>query len=248
MSKYGTYRSKGPSVIERYPELAQELAQLGEDQDRHFELATALCAPNGPGVTTPLFQVDILLLSVINRSLDLIEGFVHAYNGWNLSTAAPVVRMQVDNVLRLSLLAKAPVGSVTDILFAGIPLNKESDPLNNPGEKHKLTDQRLRKHARVSFPWLDLVYEQSSGWVHFSSVHIGVTMRLDKNGAIFGRFPSDIGQYPPDFLAQVLWAMRKATAGVLEILTWFASGKAEAASGLGRHDFDYLISRDGPKH
>jgi len=188
-------------------------------------------ARTDPGTTTPLFPIDFVLLSVLNRSLDLVAGFTWAYDRWNLSTAAPIVRMQVDNVLRLALLAKAPAGLVTDVLLSGKPLNKEKDPLARPGEKYRLTDHRPRDHTRDRFPWLDLVYEKSSGWVHFSSVHTGVTMQVTDDGEIFGRFPSDTSRYPFEFLEQVLWAMCQATAGVLDIVSQFADAKAQAASG-----------------
>jgi hypothetical protein len=181
---------------------------------------------------TPLFPVDIVLLSVLNRSLDLIDGFTSTYDSWNLSTAAPVVRMQVDNVLRLGLLVAAPPGTVTDLLLSGRPLSHERDPLSPPGKKHRLTDQRPRDHARSRYPWLDRVYEKSSEWVHFSSVHIGVTVEVADNGEAFGRFPSDINRYPFDFLEQVVWAMQTATAGVLEVVELFANAKADTSAGL----------------
>lgn len=136
-----------------------------------------------------------------------------------------------DNVLRLALLLKAPPGSVTDLLLAGTPLNRARDPLALPGQKYKLTDQRLRDHARDLYPWLDLVYEKSSGWVHFSSVHVAVTMEVTEDGRFFSRFPGDIDRYPVEFLEQVLWAMQQATAGVLSVVDTFARDKSAAVAG-----------------
>jgi hypothetical protein len=131
----------------------------------------------------------------------------------------------------LVLLSKAPPGSVTDLLLNGTPLNKATDPLSPPGKKYKLTDQRLRDHAREPYPWLDLVYEKSSEWVHLSSVHVGVTMQVTEDGKVLGRFPSDIDRYPFEFLEQVLWAMQQATTGVLSVVGTFADGKSMAAQG-----------------
>lgn len=230
MSKYSDYRANGPTLLERHPELSSAYDCFGVDQDKHFELVTAICGTNGPGATTPLFKSDFVLLSVLNRSLDLVDGFLWAFNRWNLSTAAPCVRMQLDNVLRLGLLLKAGPGAA-DILLSGRPLNRERDPLSAPGKKYTLTDQRLREHASDRFPWLDLVYEKSSGWIHFSKVHVGVTMNVTTDRQISGRFPSDINLYPVDFLEQVLWAMRESTAGVLEIASAFAEGKRQASAG-----------------
>lgn len=230
MSKYEEVRSRGPRLTIRYPEFAAGMQALADQQDQHFVLVKALCGTQGPGKSTRLFDVDFVLLSVINRSLDLISGFRWSYDQWNLSTAAPIVRMQVDNLLRLALLAKAPPNSIAKTLLSGKALRKEADPLASPGKKHTLTDQRLREHARDRFPWIDLVYEKASGWVHFSSVHVGVSMQVTEDRKVFGRFPSDINRYPREFLEQVLWAMRQATSGLVEIVEGFARGKSHAAA------------------
>jgi hypothetical protein len=236
MSKYSEFRTNGPTTIEHHPALRPDYDCLFEDQDRHFELVKAICGTTGPDSSTPLFQCDFVLLSVLNRSLDLVDGFLWSFNRWNLSTAAPIVRMQVDNLLRLVLLSKAGPGPAVEALLSGGPLSKERDPLAPSGKKNTLTDQRLREHARDRFPWLDLVYEKSSGWIHFSSVHVGVTMVITEDGQFSGRFPSDISRYPYEFLEQVLWAMRASTAGVLDIVTEFAEGKRQSLLGWERPD------------
>jgi hypothetical protein len=215
-------------MLERHVELQSAYDDLIERHDEHFEVVGAICGTNGPGKTTPLAPCDYVILSVLNRSLDLVDGFLWSFNRWNLSTAAPAVRMQVDNVLRLSLLLRAGPGPVVDLLLSGDPLNKIRDPLAPPDKKFKLTDERLRLYARERFPWLDLVYEKSSGWVHFSSVHIGVTLEVSEDRQLSSHFPSDINRYPLDFLEQVLWSMNEATSGVLDIAREFASAKAEA--------------------
>lgn len=228
MSKYDTYRAARPSLRELHPDLAPALDQLTIDQDRHFEIVKLLLGPNGPGVLAPLFPVDIVFMSVLNRSLDLIAGFVGAFESWNLSTAAPTVRMQVDNLLRLCILAKSPPEAVDEMFLSGKPLNKVVDPLAPPGSKVKLTDHTLREHARPHFPWVDEVYTRSSGWVHLSQVHIEVAMHVDDDGFLSARFPSDIDNYPHDFLEQVLWAMGEATSAVLQIIEDFAVSKADS--------------------
>src|ERR1039458_2469441 len=232
VTKYADYRSKGPTTLERHVELQSAYDELSESHDEHFKLVRAICGTNGPGKTTPLFPCDCVILSILNRSLDLVDSFLWSFNRWNLSTAAPAVRMQVDNVLRLSLLSRAGPGPVVDLLLSGDPLNKIRDPLAAPDKKLKLTDESLRLYARERFPWLDLVYEKSSGWVHFSAVHIGVTLEISEDGQLSGRFPTDINLYPFDFLEQVLWSMNEATSGVLDIAREFANAKAD---GLGNH-------------
>jgi len=230
MSKYEDSRRGQPTVTERYPQLAQGFAFLRDQQDTHFDLVHRLVGTTADRGLTPLFEVDLVLLSVLNRSLDLIDGFVCTYDRWNVSTAAPQVRMQVDNLLRLALVHVAPPHSVSRLLLSGDRLSDHADPLAPPGKKFKLSDARLRDHARPLYPWLDQVYEKASGWIHFSSVHVGVTMLVGADGTLSGRFPSDIDHYPFDFLEQVLWAMNEATRGVVSFIDAFASGKEQASS------------------
>lgn len=231
MSRYTDARDAVPTVRLAHPGLVEDSEALLRAHDGHFDAVNALLHPTQDDGTSPLFQCDLVLLSVINRSLDLVGGFLDAFDRWNLSVAAPTVRMQVDNLLRLVALDKGGPGRMTDILLSGRPLHKEQDPLAPTGKKFRLTDARLRDHARDRFPWLDLVYEKSSGWVHFSSVHVGVTIEVDDAGQVFSRFPSDTSRYTFEFLEQVLWAMNETTSGLLSIVDDFALGKASASTG-----------------
>jgi hypothetical protein len=92
--QYESYRAHQPTVTVRLPQLEPALRFLEKQQDEHFDLVRRLCGTTAGQDSTPLFQVDIVLLSVLNRSLDLIDGFLATFDRWNLSTAAPQVRMQ----------------------------------------------------------------------------------------------------------------------------------------------------------
>jgi hypothetical protein len=228
MTRYDTYRAGRQTVTTRFPQLEASLRFLESQQDAHFDVVGRLCGVPSGHDTVPLFEIDFVLLSVLNRSLDLIDGFRATFYRWNLTSAAPQVRMQVDNLLRLNLVLVAPPNTVAKLLLSGERMSRHVDPLAPPGSKVKLTDSRLREHARPNFPWLDRVYENASEWVHFSGTHVGVTMHLENEGAsVSGRFPSDIDVYPYDFLEQVLWAMNETTAGVLQIAHDFADGKQQ---------------------
>jgi hypothetical protein len=228
MNRYDTYRAGQQTVTTRFPQLEASLRFLESQQDAHFDVVMRLCGSSSGHGSVPLYEIDVVLLSVLNRSLDLIDGFRATFDRWNLTSAAPQVRMQVDNLLRLNLVLVAPPNTVARILLSGERMSRHLDPLAPPGSKVKLTDSKLREHARTKFPWLDRVYEKASEWVHFSETHVGVTMQLEHEGAsVFGRFPSAIDVYPYDFLEQVLWAMNETTAGVLQIANDFANGKEQ---------------------
>jgi hypothetical protein len=129
MTQYESYRAQQPTVTVRFPQLEPALRFLEEQQDEHFELVPHLCGAVVGHDSTPLFEVDIVLLSVLNRSLDLIDGFLATYDRWNLITAAPQVRMQVDNLLRITMLLVAPPNTVTKLLLSAERLSSHVDPM-----------------------------------------------------------------------------------------------------------------------
>ena len=229
MSLYKKYRQEEPLVTERYPELSDQLSNLVELQDDHFDMVKKLLAPRGSSGTSPLFNLDILTLSILNRSLDLIQGFCEAYPTWNLTVAAPVVRMQLDNVMRLVIIIDAPASAgLVDAMLDGERLSKVTDPLGPPGKRYKLTDSRLQEHAERHFPWLRLVYDKTSKWVHFSPTFVGSTFRVDDD-IIAARFPFSTDKIPLELLESVLWAMYQASAAVLYCADEIAKAKHLAA-------------------
>lgn len=75
----------------------------------HVELSKRfLGASNGD-----IYEIDLVYLGVMVRSYSLADGFIDAFDSWNPIVAAPLLRMQIDNLVRLSYMARAP--SATDV-------------------------------------------------------------------------------------------------------------------------------------
>ena len=150
------------------------------------------------------------------RSYSLVDGFLDAFDTWNPIVAAPLIRMQLDNLVRLSYMCLAP--SSTDVarhVLSGGEFRKLRDP-----DGRVLTDARLIRHAREFHPWVPAVYEATSGWVHFSPAHVYAAVRLKHDEA--GE-PTDVlnitvpltsDDIPVSALEELLGAMTKATEEV----------------------------------
>jgi hypothetical protein len=66
----------------------------------HFELTRRfLC-----GRRAAVFD-GLLVVTVAARSYSLVDGFLSGFGTWNPVVAAPVVRVQIDNLVRLSYAA-----------------------------------------------------------------------------------------------------------------------------------------------
>ncbi len=189
-----------------------------------------LCATSG------MAAVDLLLFGLTTRALETVDAFAVLLQRWNVTAAANEVRIQLDNLLRLTLLWHIDAGSdAFAALRDGHPLNKVSDP-TKPGTKAKLTDQRLRELASPEYPWIDHYYEEASRWIHYSGRHLGVALQfgeLADDGSVpfSGYLPPRPDSYDADSLGDMLDAFINVTTAFAERLGVWVEGKRIHSEG-----------------
>jgi hypothetical protein len=124
-----------------------------------------------------------VLMALVQRSFSHIDGFVEMVRRKNRFCAIALLRLQVDNMLRLSAfdLVNDP-DEVRDALLEDKPLSKIKGRDGRP-----LTDQNLKTELNKTYPWIELVYNQASGFVHFSGSHIFATVRAEVVTPIEGK-------------------------------------------------------------
>lgn len=114
-----------------------------------------------------LYMEDLFFLSIIDKSIKLIDSFLYALDKRNITVLATLTRVQMDCVMRS--FATTMVCDSGDfcksILIDNIQVNKLTDTDN-----HKLTDRNLCKALQkyLNLPVYDL-YKNVCGFVHFSS-------------------------------------------------------------------------------
>lgn len=227
MTRYAEIRSSQLSVSERHPNLGKKVTDLAKISDQQYECAKRIMAGGH------LYALDLLLLSLLARSLDIIDAFLASLDRWNVAVASSLVRLQIDNVLRANLFAITRHSN--DILLHLIkdrPLRKlplPSDLLQHIphhfGKKPKCSDAVLIELARYQYKWLPDAYSTASSWVHHSAAHVLTTWRLAGESRIAGRIPVDIDQFEPDFLEPLLDAMGLASRTLTNYLTTWAVRK-----------------------
>ncbi len=172
-----------------------------------------------------------------NRAGELAVGFADDVEAWNFTSATPLIRLQLDNFLRLDLVGRAgPDSTIVNDLLSGEPLNAVEDPTAEPsakGRRPKLTDRQLMKGASTTNPWVQKIYEESSRWIHLSNRHHVASYSFEGD-EFQGRVPPAPGSYPEDFIEDVLWAMTTTTLGVLSYLNYMRLGYESAASEAKR--------------
>ena len=140
-------RSLAP--FERYPnELATDRVKLGQLLDHHTTLSTRFIGAGGG----TLWPTDIFIFGVALRSFHLVEGFIQAFDSWNVTVAVPIIRMQIDSLVRIAYVAQAPdCDELAMALMRGEQLRKMKtydDPTRNA------YDGELVERAGRIYSWL----------------------------------------------------------------------------------------------
>jgi len=207
---------------ERYPALAGRREALRLLLPEHLTVMAA-------AFREEIYVPDLLIWSFAQRSYALVDGFLGAFDTWNLLVAAPLVRLQIDTLVRLSYALTCPdMDALTARLFDGVEFRAMKDETGQ-----LLSDRRLVKRAQKLHPWLEPVYDVASGWVHFSPVHLFLGTQAS-DGKLSGRLPLNPDVLPERLLSEVLGAMLQATQDLVGYLDMWAAHKAELAANHNR--------------
>jgi hypothetical protein len=150
------------SVQESDP--AQAILALRSRREKHFELGRRIIEAFGGA----LYGFDILAIASLNRSVSLLSAFCHLIEVRNFISAAPLIRLQLDNAMRLCAanLAADPHEFTVQVM-EGAPIKKLKDRSG-----HLLTDTYLVQSLARRHPWVTSVYDNTSGYIHLSEKHI----------------------------------------------------------------------------
>lgn len=123
-----------------------------------------------------LYHLDFYVSGIISRSLSLIYGFETLILSKNYVSAAHLVRPHLDNFMRLnaSWLVENPHEFASKV-WAGEQVRKLRDR-----EGKLMVDAYLKQKATELYPWMKDVYEETSGFVHFSNKHINNAISVDE--------------------------------------------------------------------
>lgn len=143
---------------ERYlEELDNRLQVLSELRKRIIEMSKII-------IGGPLYKEDFFFTSAMNRSVALLDGISEMLKNRNLTCGGILLRSQIDNCMRI--FAAFIAENQTDFIDGFVAGKKISDMKDDRGNKMK--DYILRQRLAEYDGQLDLVYRNSSGYVHLS--------------------------------------------------------------------------------
>jgi hypothetical protein len=199
------------------------LRHLRESRDLHLELAQRIMQADGGKI----FGTDLVALAVVNRSLALVDGFSLLVEHRNPLCAIPIVRFQVDSVLRLFALSLVDdPHQMAQPLLAGTPFRK----IKSRGGKD-LSDRYLAKEADKLFPGIEKVYDDTCAFVHLSAgamlnpvVSVDAEDRRVEFGIGGGR------EWTEQEMNETVDTFTRATEVLIQLCAWWLQQKEHVAA------------------
>lgn len=140
--------------------LTERLAFLRSAKDHQYEILKWLFAAD----TETLYHADFVAFGVMQRSTALIDGFALLVEHKNALAAAPLLRLQIDSVIRFNACWLVDDSTkITNALWDDRPLNKVKDRTGQ-----RMTDSYLARAISDRYPWLPDAYKQASSFIHLS--------------------------------------------------------------------------------
>jgi hypothetical protein len=199
-------------------EIEQRLVFLEESRHSHYNIIQAMNVSEGFTI------LDMFIWVVLKRSISLAYGFTTLIRASNLICAAPLVRLQIDNLLRYhaAFLVNNQEEFVVEF-FSGTPIRKMRDRNGN-----LMRDVYLQQEVSKRFSWLEDVYQRTSGYVHLSEQHMFNTIRASGKGegAIEGYIGPDDKLVSDEVYEDAVETMILVTHSLLtDVADWVTKGR-----------------------
>ncbi len=172
-------------------------------------------------VNRPFGYQDLYLLGIARRALAQAKAFRQCVDDRNGLVASAILRLQLDTVLRLyALFWVADPEAFAGRVFAG----EQIDRLK-AADGQQMKDRYLIDKIKDRNPWVETVYKNTSGLIHFSDRHIHAAIRLkdgDSGSVEFFLGPNNPAHTLGDF-QELLEAFFHCTAMVVVAAgDWFS--------------------------
>ncbi|MEQ2655238.1 hypothetical protein AAAT68_00070 [Lawsonibacter asaccharolyticus] len=198
-------------------EYEREIEALIPELDRLNEEAISIA---GDIIGSTVLLVDLGFSPLLNRSLQLTDGFIAMIKARNLTCAATLLRLQLDNCMRLYALyiaedRKAFINS----LMAGEKIDKLRD---KNGQQMK--DWYLKKELTKLDTQFSTVYDNTSGYIHFSGKAFYQSVSAGEDNTL----EFQVSHTTPEKLNPILLECVRAYTHYLEFFYLLIRGAAEA--------------------
>ena len=165
--------------------LEQYLLELEGEGDKLITIGKQLL--ENIGIT----EFSLFCTAILNRTINLNRGFITLIKDSNYIAAAPLVRLNLDSLLRLFASSQSEFNYET---FAQkVRKGEKISNMKDKAKKKKLKDFELvlMLKDKKGFSWENDVYETGSGFVHLSINHIKSSYSINDETMTGGIMKSD---------------------------------------------------------
>ena len=141
--------------------LEAALAHLRASKPAHLQALQQATLANGAA----LYPADLIIHGVAQRSLQLLSGFSVMVEQSNVVCAVPLLRLQLDSIMRFYALWLVP--DPNEVLLALLSDKPFKNLKSSDGKS--LMDTYLKEQLSKHHPWVSEVYKRTSGFIHLSS-------------------------------------------------------------------------------
>jgi hypothetical protein len=199
---------------------------LAADRDAMTKLGMAVLGSDG----TPFFPLDFMAIAAVKRNVSISKALAMMVEAWNMVGARALLRIHIDTSLRFSAawLVQDPHDFASKVV-AGQRIDTMQDR-----DGKKLRDAHLVAVRSEDYPWLERVYGNLSGYVHFSGAHIYDTVTdLDDDTLTIQFLVSESDLKFPEFSwNEVLECSREANGMLAHFLRGYGATKRMSPDAL----------------
>ena len=165
-----------------------------------------------------MYLCDLVVLGLVDRNIALVEAIPPLIETRNLHAIAPLLRIQLDGLLRLHAFRLVENSeSLASHVMKGESLTRYKCPTL---KKKQLTDRYLVDTLKNDLPWVEEMYTRLCGWVHFSDSHVfSAVTQGETDGSIYVGIGSYRQRIPDDTFTNVIGAVEiihESTALLIE--------------------------------
>ncbi len=155
-------------------DLIKYLVELEDEGEKLISIGKQLLELIG------LSEFALFCTAILNRTINLNRGFITLIKDSNYIAAAPLVRLNLDSLLRL--FASTQVEFDYETFAQKVRKGEKISNMKDKGEGIKLKDFVLAKRLKEikGLGWVGNVYDVGSGFVHFSENHVKSSYTVDE--------------------------------------------------------------------
>lgn len=154
-------------------ELKKYLLELEKESDDLIHIGKTLLETLG------MTEFTLFCTAILNRTVNMNRGFISLIYDNNYIAAAPLVRMNLDSLLRLFASSQSEFDF--EIFAKQVRKGKKIEKMLDSKRKTLLRDSELVKRLLKiqGHKWIKDVYKIGSGYLHLSHQHIYSSIKID---------------------------------------------------------------------